>query len=334
MASPTKDAILTNAVELARQVAIDAAESPEHVGEHLGVVVEGDRLVSHTFASNSPGYRGWHWTVTLARVPRARVATICEVELLPGDTAVLAPAWLPWSERLRPGDIGVGDVLPFMPDDPRLVPGYVPTGDDAQDHVALEELALARVRVLAPEGRERAAERWYAGSQGPTAPGALAAAAACQTCAFLVPLSGTLGHLFGVCANEWSPDDAKVVSLDHGCGAHSETDLEPHASDWPDPVAKIDDLDLELVSLIEERPAAIQGEPVDSAADIAVEVGAPAADAVAETVPVVESESFAESESLAASEPVVASEPVDDATESDDAEPAFPTDETPARPES
>ena len=123
MASPTKDAVLTNAVELARQVAIDAAESPEHVGEHLGVVVEGDRLVSHTFASNSPGYRGWHWTVTLARVPRARVATICEVELLPGDTAVLAPAWLPWSERLRPGDIGVGDVLPFMPDDPRGASG-------------------------------------------------------------------------------------------------------------------------------------------------------------------------------------------------------------------
>ncbi|WP_407344584.1 DUF3027 domain-containing protein [Pengzhenrongella phosphoraccumulans] len=338
MASPTKDAVLTNAVELARQVAIDAAEQPEHVGEHLGVVVEGDRLVSHTFASNAPGYRGWHWTVTLARVPRARVATICEVELLPGDTAVLAPAWLPWSERLRPGDIGAGDVLPFMPGDPRLVPGYVATGDAEQDRVAIEELALARVRVLAPEGRERAAERWYAGSQGPTAPGALAAAAACQTCAFMVQLSGPLGQLFGVCANEWSPDDAKVVSLDHGCGAHSETDIEPHASDWPDPVAKIDDLDLELVSLVEEQPAAIKDEPepeVEAASVVVPEPEAvvePEAEAGVESVLEPEPESVVERESqpeLATDETPTDETPTDE-TPTDET----PTDETPAPPES
>ena len=269
MATPTKDALLVSAVELARQAAIEAAENPAHVGEHLGVVVEGERLLSHQFASNAPGYRGWHWTVTLARVPRGRVATICESELLPGDDAILAREWLPWSERLRPGDIGPGDVLPFMPGDPRLEAGYVPTGDDEQDGVAIQDLALARVRVLSREGRDRAAERWYAGSQGPTAPGALAASAACLTCAFIVPLQGPLGQVFGVCSNEWSPDDGKVVSFDHGCGAHSETDLEPHASDWPDPVAKIDDLDLELVSLVEERPAAIQDEP--DAVEAAVE---------------------------------------------------------------
>ena len=28
--------------------------------------------------------------------------------------------------------------------------------------------------------------------------------------------------MFGACANEWSPSDGLVVSLDHGCGAHSE----------------------------------------------------------------------------------------------------------------
>ena len=132
--------------------------------------------------------------------------------------------------------------------------------------------------------RERAAERWYAGSQGPTAPGALAAAAACQTCAFMVQLSGPLGQLFGVCANEWSPDDAKVVSLDHGCGAHSETDIEPHASDWPDPVAKIDDLDLELVSLVEEQPAAIKDEPEPEVEAASVVVPEPEPGAVAEAV--------------------------------------------------
>ena len=261
MATATKDAVLTAAVDLAREVAIAAAEWPEHVGEHLGAVVVGDRLVSHQFASTAPGYRGWHWTVTLARAPRARVATVCEVELLPGDDAVLAPAWLPWSERLRPGDISAGDVLAFMPDDPRLVPGYAPATEDEPDGVRIDDLALARLRVLAPEGRDRAAERWYAGSQGPTSPGALAASAACQTCAFLVPLGGPLGQVFGVCANEWSPDDGMVVSFDHGCGAHSETDLEPHASDWPDISARFDDLDLELVSLVVEVPTPIEDGP-------------------------------------------------------------------------
>ncbi|MSY51566.1 MAG: DUF3027 domain-containing protein, partial [Actinobacteria bacterium] len=27
---------------------------------------------------------------------------------------------------------------------------------------------------------------------------------------------------FGVCGNEYAPDDARVVSVDHGCGAHSQ----------------------------------------------------------------------------------------------------------------
>ena len=269
MATATKDALLTGAVELARSVAVEAAEWPGHVGEHLGAVVEGDRLVSHTFASTAPGYRGWSWTVTLARAPRARVATICEVGLLPGDDAVLAPAWLPWSERLRPGDISSGDVLPFMPDDPRLVAGYIPTGDDEQDRVAFDELAVARARLVSREGRDRVAERWYAGSQGPTSPGAVAASAPCLTCAFMVGLSGPLGQVFGVCSNEWSPDDGRVISADHGCGAHSETDTDPHASDWPAPGAVFDDLDVELVSLIAEQPAAIEDAPELAADGIA-----------------------------------------------------------------
>jgi hypothetical protein len=49
----------------------------------------------------------------------------------------------------------------------------------------------------------------------------------CLDCAFRVPLGGSLKALFGVCANAFSPEDAKVVSLDHGCGAHSETAVEP-----------------------------------------------------------------------------------------------------------
>lgn len=254
MATATKDAVLRSAVELAREVAVGLAEQPSDVGEHLGLVVEGERLVSHRFACTARGYRGWEWTVTVARVPRARTATVCEAELLPGPDAVLAPTWVPWADRLRPGDIGPGDTLPFRADDPRLEPGWTPSGDPELDAVAIDELALARARVLSPEGRDEAAERWYRGSRGPTAAGALASSAACGSCGFLVALRGSLGTVFGVCANEWSPDDGKVVSLDHGCGAHSETDVEPAPSDWPAPDPLIDEL---LLDLLPPEPAAV-----------------------------------------------------------------------------
>ncbi|GEL95850.1 DUF3027 domain-containing protein [Cellulomonas composti] len=247
MAVATKDAVLGSAVDLAREVAVELAQDPSDVGEHLGVVVEGERLVSHRFACLARGYRGWEWTVTVARVPRGRTATVCEAELLPGDDAILGRAWVPWAERLRPGDIGPGDVLPFRSDDPRLEPGWTPTGDDELDSVAIDELALARARVLSTDGIAEAAERWYRGSQGPTSAGALASAAACQTCGFLVPLQGALGTLFGVCVNEWSPDDGRVVSYDHGCGAHSETDAETPPSEWPDADPLIDELRVESV---------------------------------------------------------------------------------------
>jgi hypothetical protein len=177
--------------------------------------------------------------VTLSRVPRARKATVCEAVLLPGDDAVLAPAWVPWDERLRPGDLGPGDVLPFRADDPRLEPGFTPTGDPEVDEVAIDELALARNRVLSPVGIAEAAERWYRSKQGPASAGAVASAEPCMTCGFLVPLQGPLGTVFGVCVNEWSPDDGRVVALEHGCGAHSETDVEPRPSEWPEvPVAR------------------------------------------------------------------------------------------------
>lgn len=243
----TKEAVLQQAVDLAREAAVELAEQPSDVGEYLGAEVEGERLVSHRFACAARGYRGWVWTVTVARVPRGRTATVCEVALLPGPEAILAKPWVPWSERLRPGDIGPGDVLPFRPDDPRLEPGWTPSGDPELDEVAIDELALARVRVLSPQGRDEAADRWYRGAHGPTTAGALAASAACATCGFMVPLQGSLGTVFGVCANEWSPDDGQVVSYDHGCGAHSETDVEALPSEWPAADPLIDELRVDVV---------------------------------------------------------------------------------------
>src|SRR5205823_1409398 len=86
----------------------------------------------------------------------------------------------------------------------------------------VDELWLGRVRVLSPVGRDEAAERWYDGDHGPQAPIARAADLACASCGFLVLMRGALSRVFGICANEYAPDDGRVVSFDHGCGAHSE----------------------------------------------------------------------------------------------------------------
>lgn len=214
------DAVLAMAVEQAREAALDTGGSS--VGEHLAAVAGGDRIVTHSFAATLPGYAGWYWAVTMARAPRSKTATVDEVVLLPGPDALLAPVWVPWHERLRPGDLSPGDLLPSVPEDPRLVPAYVESDDPAVEEVAFE-LGLGRVRVMSRDGRLDASERWYAGESGPDNPMARQAPAHCGTCGFLLPLEGSLRAGFGVCGNEMTATDGRVVSVEYGCGAHSES---------------------------------------------------------------------------------------------------------------
>ena len=221
------DAVCRDAVDLALAAAVSMAPA-EHVGEHLGVIAEADRVVTHRFTCLAPGYRGWEWAITVARAPRARVATVDEIALLPGPGALVAPPWVPWSDRIAPGDLGVGDVLPTTDDDPRLAPGWSGLDDlaAASDEPGLRpsgwELGIGRRRVLSGEGRDDAAGRWLSGDTGPQAAMARSAPGPCATCGFLLPIGGPTGSAFGVCANGMSPADGRVVSLAYGCGAHSE----------------------------------------------------------------------------------------------------------------
>jgi len=219
------DQVLADAVDVAR-LGLDVVD-PDHVGEHLGAVAEGERLVTHFFACGLPGYRGWRWAVTVTRISRSKQVTICDSALLPGPDALLAPAWVPWQDRLQPGDLGVGDLLPTAPDDDRLAPGYLLSDDPAVEDVSWE-FGLGRVRVLSREGRMETAQRWYDGDHGPQAPIAVAAPASarCGTCGFYLQLAGSMRLAFGVCGNEYAPDDGTAVSADHGCGAHSEVLVE------------------------------------------------------------------------------------------------------------
>ena len=214
------DQVCADAVDLARQsLAETAGVIPDTVGDHLGVEATGDRVVTHFFDCTDRAYAGWRWAVTVTRAPRSKLVTVDESVLLPGPDALLAPAWVPWQDRLRPGDVGIGDLLPASPDDERLVPFVVLDGDDAvtdwflprtdtenEDagpRIAEELPSPGRSRVLSAFGRDDTAERWYESDHGPRTPLSHAAPAHCLSCGFFVPLSGGLGRLFGACGNAY-----------------------------------------------------------------------------------------------------------------------------------
>lgn len=213
---------LSAAVDVARAAAVEAADAGT-VGDHLRAVEDGERLVSHLFTCLKRGYAGWYWSVSVSRAPDSDHVTINDVVLLPGDDAIVAPAWTPYRDRIRPGDLSPGDVLPPDEDDARLVPAWTAGDGEEQtpDRFFAREVGLGREYVLSLEGRELAADRWHAGDQGPGAAIAQQAPDVCHSCGFLVSLAGPLADRFGVCANGMANDDGKVVSFEHGCGAHS-----------------------------------------------------------------------------------------------------------------
>lgn len=254
LAKKLTDAVTAAAVDDARAALLEDVPA-EDVGDYLGHQLDGLRVVTHLFACTRKGYVGWQWAVTLTRASRQKRVTVVEVVLLPGPDAIVAPAWVPYRERLKAGDLSPGDLLPVEDDDPRLVPTYS-FGDDpldadakAQIRTVAKDLGLGRVRTLSPEGRDLAAERWHDGDGGPDSPLAKSAPDQCHTCGFLVRLAGPLSVMFGVCANGDANDDGRVVTFDHGCGAHSEVRLSKrHAPVPPAPpvvdTVSADELDL------------------------------------------------------------------------------------------
>jgi hypothetical protein len=296
------DQACADAVDLARQ-AVEEDAGGDHVGEHVGIEIEGDRVLTHLFRCLSPAYVGWRWAVTVSRASRSKVVTVSESYLQPGPDSLLAPDWVPWTDRVRPGDLKAGDLMPASSDDERLVPlvallgepglldwderdAWSPGGEldggelaggaipadlgqlkpDAEDEEPPEEAesadrhpqalpvpvrlrmesAVRPRRVLSQIGRDEAAVRWYVGENGPTSPLAQAAPAPCITCGFMIRLNGPLGRVFGVCANEFAPDDGRVVSVDHGCGAHSDGDVAP--GDGSDAAPPVDETGYDMLT--------------------------------------------------------------------------------------
>ncbi len=164
-ARPDLETVLLGSVDAARAAIVEFS-GEDTVGEYLGAGFDDPTAATHRFLADMPGYRGWQWAVVVAACPGADHATISEVVLVPGPTALLAPKWVPWHERVKPGDLSPGDLLAPPADDPRLVPGYMSSGDPEVDEVAAE-VGFGRRQVLGPWGRADAAQRWHDGEHGP-----------------------------------------------------------------------------------------------------------------------------------------------------------------------
>jgi len=92
------DEVLLASVDMARRALLEVTP-PETVGSVVGHVAEGEHVLTLHFAADLAGYPGWHWSATIARVDDGE-PTVLETELMPGESALLAPEWVPWSERL------------------------------------------------------------------------------------------------------------------------------------------------------------------------------------------------------------------------------------------
>lgn len=210
--NPTNPLLSPEAID----TALDALEElgGEHVGEYIGAELVGDVAV-HRFRSLAPGYSKWEWTAVLAHVPGSGTITVNDIALQAGKGAALAPDWVPYEDRVRPGDLGPGDSLPPRADDDRLAAAEEITADDGfprNPHAP---------RALSQSGLSSALQRWRTGDFGPNSEFAEKAPMMCRTCAFYLPINSTTTR-FGVCANEFSAD-GRVVHATYGCGAHSET---------------------------------------------------------------------------------------------------------------
>ncbi len=113
-------------------------------GDFISETDEGEGVYTLLFAATMGGYPGWHWTVSVAELPDS-APTVLEAELLPGDGSLLAPEWVPWSDRLVAGedldvlvDLEGADDLDDLDDPDDIDDDH---GDDPDDGIDFESAA-------------------------------------------------------------------------------------------------------------------------------------------------------------------------------------------------
>ena len=276
MTDTTETIVTPDPHAIARAVLLEVAGESDQVGDFVTSYDLEDHVTDFRFAANIRGYEGWQWSVTLYHDEEIDSWTVNESSLIPTEDALMPPKWIPWKDRLEPTDSAPTDSIGTDPDDERIEEGEVEESSLQDVNDAVETFRLTRRHVLTSLGRAQAAKRWYEGPRGPkalstkTAEGNL-----CSTCGFFVPLAGELDRMFGVCANKWSPDDGRVVSLDHGCGEHSEIEPPEPSQLWVQSKPAFDDLHIDVVA---NRPRKQEPAAQDEAEGETDKTGEPAGD--------------------------------------------------------
>jgi Protein of unknown function (DUF3027) len=86
-------------VDVARAALVEI--TPEaNIGAFVSEETNDEGVSTILFASAMLGYPDWFWTVSVAQLPDED-PTVLEAELLPGEGALIAPDWIPWSDRLE-----------------------------------------------------------------------------------------------------------------------------------------------------------------------------------------------------------------------------------------
>lgn len=100
-------------------------------GDLLSETVEADGVYTLLFAATMGGYPGWHWTISLAEL-EGEQPSVLETELMPGEGALLAPDWVPWSERLE--EYRAAQAAAGEPDETLASSEHDDEEDDDHDH--------------------------------------------------------------------------------------------------------------------------------------------------------------------------------------------------------
>ena len=93
------DSVVTERQRELALAALGEITSPRTVGAFLRRDDHEDGAYTLRFANTMPGYIGWEWAVSLAELD-AGDPSVLEAELLPTEEALVAPEWVPWSQRL------------------------------------------------------------------------------------------------------------------------------------------------------------------------------------------------------------------------------------------
>jgi hypothetical protein len=82
------------------EVAAKGAAEKNELGAYLEVIDEGEGISTYLFEAKKLGYQGWRWSVTIFQADPLTEPSLCEVVMVPGEDSLVAPKWVPWSERL------------------------------------------------------------------------------------------------------------------------------------------------------------------------------------------------------------------------------------------